>query len=841
MGLELFAQFYLDKEKDIIVDLYLEIPAIGREAESPEMHYILRTPNHGTGNLITNLAALCGLPISYDEQGLKIIRGRVPCYINADNREVYILRLRDTKVANIFPDGTIERKASIPAISKTLMSQTKDYHLDFARTVVKTWIPRSCKFRTDLHTHMNANLEPDILIALGLCHHIAYPLYYIRKLGLRVNARQQALLDARRREAEAALDGSTLTGKYRARRIDDHTLIDFADLLLGNPGDAAWNIPRIRASLAIMKDGQAVFTNLEKVYLYRYVFTRGQQLEDGWPLDGADALPDPDIAAAVRQMRLDDSDPRFAGNTLFQDKLLWIARGYARRGIRYAEISDTALADPARAPETLRQIHEVMPHVTAETGVMLRFLAAIRRTPLTIVRDRIEAEDAMRRSLEAVRAAAADPWVAGSDIVGEEINDIRDLSPLLRELARIAAEEESFVIRVHAGENDSLRDNVYNSVRCVADSLAPGQPMPRMRIGHGLYTANLGGRKGGQLMALLREKHVVLEFQITSNVRLNNLSALEHHPLRQYLRAGIRCVQGTDGGALYGTDSVDEQLALVKLLSLTEAEQRQMCAAEQQIIREGEAAFAAKTAAFDALRAGRPVDEVIRERIAMQQSAGLVLPGERRRDSADALRNQVAELPPDGWPVIVVGGSFNNDRHITRLHPGDSELLDELLERLDPQKVFLVIGHRLCGQEKYLLDRAREKGFRVWAFVPLRMTAAEAKRVRGSGAAVRVSIEPSGLGVYKSFAYEIFKRRESILLAFDGNSAGCNMIQEARNARRRGPILVSAHARMLRAKAEGLEGYARLFRSPEEALDELRRSGADIWLDGGQPGTTEKD
>ena len=25
--------------------------------------------------------------------------------------------------------------------------------------------------------------------------------------------------------------------------------------------------------LAVMKDGQAVFTNLEKVYLYRYVFT----------------------------------------------------------------------------------------------------------------------------------------------------------------------------------------------------------------------------------------------------------------------------------------------------------------------------------------------------------------------------------------------------------------------------------------------------------------------------------------------------------------------------------------------------------------------------------------
>ena len=103
-----FGQFYLDKEKDIIVDLSLE---------GDRMEYTLSTPNHKTGNLIRNLAALCGLPIITDSSGLAVIRGKVPCYINADNRPVYIFRLRDTKVANIFADGTVERKASIPAIS----------------------------------------------------------------------------------------------------------------------------------------------------------------------------------------------------------------------------------------------------------------------------------------------------------------------------------------------------------------------------------------------------------------------------------------------------------------------------------------------------------------------------------------------------------------------------------------------------------------------------------------------------------------------------------------------------------------------------------------------------
>ena len=112
-----FGQFYLDKEKDIAVDLF-------RDGDT--LHYVLRTPNHHSGNLISNIARLCSLPVSEDEQGLKVIRGTVPRYVDGRNRELYIFRLGNTKVANIWPDGSIEIKASIPAISKTLMSQTKD-------------------------------------------------------------------------------------------------------------------------------------------------------------------------------------------------------------------------------------------------------------------------------------------------------------------------------------------------------------------------------------------------------------------------------------------------------------------------------------------------------------------------------------------------------------------------------------------------------------------------------------------------------------------------------------------------------------------------------------------
>ena len=424
-----FGCFSLDKEKDILVELSLE---------GEVMRYCLRTPNHATGNLITNLARLCALPLTLDQSGLYVIRGEIPCYIDEKNREVFVFRLGETKVANIYPDGTIERKAYIPAISKTLMSQTKDYLLDIRKTLVKTYILRDCKFRTDLHTHMNANLDPDILIALGIHHQIRYPLYYVKKLSLRLTAEQEKLLSKRRESAAKAFAGSTLRGKYLDRKIDDNTFINFADLILASPENAAYNIPRIRASLAILKDGQAVFTNLEKVYLYRYVFTKGVPCEDLLSHLCFDELPDGDIRLALRRMEEDSKTPAFANLPLFENSLLWIARSLKSRGIVYAEISDTRFTKPAEAAQTLSRLHRIMPAITKETGVVIRFLAAVRRIPLTIVKDQIALQDSLWEQIRVIRAIAADPYIAGSDIIGEEMNDIRDLKPVIKALTHIA-------------------------------------------------------------------------------------------------------------------------------------------------------------------------------------------------------------------------------------------------------------------------------------------------------------------------------------------------------------------------------------------------------------------
>lgn len=604
---------------------------------------------------------------------------------------------------------------------------------------------------------------------------------------------------------------SGLTGKYLDRRINDNTFINFADLILNNLDNAADNIVKIRTSLAILKDGQAVFTNLEKVYLYRYVFTKGQESEEKIRLDGTDPVPDADVRKFLRQMLVDAENPDYCRNTIFQDDLLWIARSYRRQGIEYAEISDTTLVKKYESIEMLKAVHEVMPKIYRETGVMIRFLAALRRIPLTIVKDRVTPEDYLTRNLIALSAVAPDPYVAGCDFVGEEINDIITLKPVFKEIVKIAQKDPTFVIRVHAGENDSQKENIAHSIACVRDNLAPGQKMPRMRLGHGLYMHSLKSGKGREVLEQLRRYGIVLEFQLSSNVRLNNLNSLDNHPLRQYLREGIACVQGTDGAALYGTNPIDEQLALEKLLGLTRAEELQMKEAETKVIRESREAYSAKKRKFEEMLGGRDMEEVLLARMEQaEESEGITLKRNHRLDATTELREQIRELPWDRTPIVLMGGSFNTEKRTTHITHEGTEFIDRLLSQLNPDEVFFAVGDRVSGYEKYLIEH-NTRNFRIFAFVPALITRAQEKKLKSAGVFIRVSTESESMGLYKSFNYEIFERRPSVVIGLDGNSAGANLMQEAKNGKGKAAICIWSRCAALREKAASLEGYVQFF------------------------------
>jgi len=808
-------EIYLDNEKDIIVKLY--------QSSEDELTYILETPNHGTGNLITNLAKICGLETIKNKQDMKIIKGTIPLSINGDFEEVYIFRLGGVKIANIYPNGKIEIKAEIPSIMKTLMSQTKDYKFGTDKTIIKSYLLKKEKFRTDLHTHMNANLTPDLLIALGISRQIKYPLYYIKKLDLKITKAQEKEIMKQRKVVEKQFENSTLMGKYLTRRIDDNTFINFADFILNNLKNAKENIEKIRKSLAIMKDGQAVFTNLEKVYIYRYVFAKGIDSEEKikLELEKIEQIPQKDIKDAVIKMLEDKKfGSPYRKNTLRQDKLLWVARQYQKQGIYYTEISDTTLTKKGEpAIELLEEVHEIMPKIEKETGVKIRFLVAIRRIALTIIKDKIQGSGYLREALSVLKAVSKSPYVVGCDFVGEEINDISELQPVIEEIVQyIEKEDKNYTIRVHAGENDSLINNVYNSIECVKNSLKEGQKMPKIRIGHGLYTPELSTKEGRKLIKQIKDSGTVLEFQLTSNVRLNNLSKIENHPLKKYLDEGVKCVQGTDGCGLYGSDTIDEQLALKNLLGLDSQYFEKMKAVENEIIKNSDKYFENKSKKFEKFLNGRTIRKAVLEEeykiIDKDLKKNIKLRLTEKINSEQELKDKIKELPVDKIPIIVAGGSFNGQNNQTIAYDEEAEILRKLVENIDEEKAFFVIGHKIEGYEKKVLDLCKKINpkIEVYAIIPNMIEKDVRDRIlKENLAGIRISTESEDFGIYKSFNYEIFERRPSIVIALDGNSPVLNLIQEAKNGKAKAKIYLNKLNKSLRSKARTLQGYVTLF------------------------------
>ena len=524
-------------------------------------------------------------------------------------------------------------------------------------------------------------------------------------------------------------------------------------------------------------------------------------------------------------MLSDLENPDYAKNTFYEDSLLWIGREYQRRHIKYVEISDTTLVkkDISNA-KMLEQIHRILPLVKKETGVDIRFLAAIRRIPLTLVKQNITTGNYLTEAIQALKVVCKDPYVVGSDFVGEEINDIEELKMVIKEIVtKIASEDKNWTIRMHAGENDSLKSNMAKAIALVEESLLPGQPFPYMRIGHGLYCANLKSVQGKELLGKIRKHAIVLEFQLTSNVRLNNLIDLRKHPLKSYLENEINCVMGTDGCGMYGTDSLDEQIALTNFLHISDDEFSKMKKVEDTIIGRQFYNYINKMNAFEKAVEGKSICEYYMEEFGKEFDDIHDVEFEiHKQPSYPVFKERVCELPWDKFPVIIAGGSFTSSNAAIKISESDKAVLQKLLDELDPEKVFFLIGHRLAGHEKYILEHNDK--FDVYSIIPSLMDKKQIRKLSQADVkGIRISTEPQEMGIYKSFNYEIFERRNSALFAFDGNSSIANLVQEARNGKGKTKIFVHPKSEMLKAKAASLQGYVIINATPEEAVREIHK------------------
>ena len=124
-------------------------------------------------------------------------------------------------------------------------------------------------------------------------------------------------------------------------------------------------------------------------------------------------------------------------------------------------------------------------------------------------------------------------------------------------------------------------------------------------------------------------------------------------------------------------------------------------------------------------------------------------------------------------------------------------------------------------RRKYIVEN--NKDFDIYSIIPSLMSQSQIKKLSQANIkGIRISTEAQEMGIYKSFNYEIFERRNSVLFAFEGNSAIANLVQEARNGKGRAWIFAYPKSAMLKAKANSLQGYVTINASVKDVIGKTR-------------------
>jgi ADP-ribose pyrophosphatase YjhB (NUDIX family) len=474
-----------------------------------------------------------------------------------------------------------------------------------------------------------------------------------------------------------------------------------------------------------------------------------------------------------------------------------VALDYARMGVTWAELSFFGILEGER----LEAAHRELPAIERETGVSLRFLAALGR------HDDAEWDLDL---LDRIDQLAASRYLAGVDFMGQETNSTLEFARQLQAVADWAhARRPGFVVRVHAGENPAYPENVRLAVETVT-----GRQV-RLRIGHGLYGTD------ERTLALLRETGTIVEFNLNSNFALNNLESAREIPLRRYLEAEVSCVLGTDGYGIYGT-SLELEARVARLAGLTGQDLERIRATERRYREERSGHEASLVAG--GFKAPPPAPPRHYTPEVAERRRALVL----RRDRAleDRLRELAVPLLSAGETsallgarrVVSVAGAWR--KSWDALSPASQERvrreLAALARGLDPGTV-LVAGGTGSGVEGIAQREARSRGLTVLGTL-VRETPADGleRDLLTHATLVAEKLHDKAAGLYP-----LVKRHGGLCLFLGGGHIVADEIQAAANLRL--PYLV----------LEGIEGASglhaesvpeRAFRSAEEVLARLRSS-----------------
>jgi aminodeoxyfutalosine deaminase len=228
-------------------------------------------------------------------------------------------------------------------------------------------------------------------------------------------------------------------------------------------------------------------------------------------------------------------------------------RDLASQGVRHAEayLSIGILYHFARldVDEVMAAVELGRTRAETEFGISLLWIIdAVRHFGL---------EEAARVFTKAAALQHIDPSVVGIGIGGDEL---RGPAQEFRELYA-EARANGLRLTCHAGENTGPQ-SIWAAVNIGAE-----------RIGHALSAA-----QDDDLIAVLSERQIPLELNITSNLRTGCCPYLHDHPVKRYFEEGLMVTLNSDDPPFFGATLVDEYLLAHNEFSFSLEQLRELAA-----------------------------------------------------------------------------------------------------------------------------------------------------------------------------------------------------------------------------------------------------------------------
>ncbi len=431
----------------------------------------------------------------------------------------------------------------------------------------------------------------------------------------------------------------------------------------------------MKTNLKISPVTQETFNRMEEIYAYRGPFTKNKEF--------------------------------------FPDMLKLLAEDYQKNGVEYAELSFSSFISD---PDYLKMLEENLPEIEEQTGVKLRFLAGLWRhsDPEWNLDD-----------TDRIISIAKSPYIVGCDFMGHETNGTLEFEKELQMFARYAAlEDPNFAIRIHAGENPIFKTNVYDALKIIYDEHALVEQetgrslqMPQVRIGHGLYGFDIDqdGKynklEPGAVLKLAKEMGAIVEFNMSSNLALNNINDISEVPIKAYLDEGIDVVLGTDGHGMYSTFG-GQEVILALAAGVEVADLEKIKATEAKVIAKAkerefthphiddvEPLYDVKFSTPDGKR--RYTKEVADGYKKQQEEVDKYLAGKIKITNAITDEEKIEEDTKGKIPVMITGASKNAWPNIEKKDQEHIALAMQVLANaLNPETAYVITGGTNFGAEK---------------------------------------------------------------------------------------------------------------------------------------------